>query len=171
MRTSSKTSSTNSNYRSQTKKRQRFGYPVTDSDYYLHNYKMWTRNIDNNIAIGMIMYTKAGLACQEVRHPVPGKHLGRNTVSLESNDKILTGCMIYRSYSGTTANSNHLLECLQKAITKIFTKTIIMGDFNYPNINWENLTTISNINSNAYKLIECLRDCYMYQLINKPSQV
>ena len=43
-----------------------------------------------------------------------------------------------------------------------------MGDFNFPNINWEDLTTKDN--SDEQRFVDCLLDNYLFQLINKPTR-
>ena len=48
---------------------------------------------------------------------------------------------------------------------------IIMGDFNYRNINWKSWSTISdNTQSNDNKFIECLRDDFLFQHVNNPTR-
>ena len=43
-----------------------------------------------------------------------------------------------------------------------------MGDFNWPNINWNTWETASNIEG---KFVECLRKNFLIQHINTPTRV
>ncbi|VDI46292.1 Hypothetical predicted protein [Mytilus galloprovincialis] len=45
-----------------------------------------------------------------------------------------------------------------------------MGDFDYDKINWETWSTPTNDQSREYKFIECLRDCFLYQHVLKPTR-
>ena len=47
---------------------------------------------------------------------------------------------------------------------------IFVGDFNYPGINWTNLTTETGIGYSQYKFIETVRDCFYYQHIKEPTR-
>ena len=43
----------------------------------------------------------------------------------------------------------------------------IMGDFNFPHVDWSNYSSSSNFDS---IFIECLFDCFWSQLINSPTR-
>ena len=49
---------------------------------------------------------------------------------------------------------------------KTFDKIIIVGDFNYPTILWDG--SWSGPRNNTF--IECLRDAYLCQAVNKPTR-
>jgi hypothetical protein len=44
-----------------------------------------------------------------------------------------------------------------------------MGDFNYPNINWD-LTSTNKEHSEEQKFLDCIQDNYLFQVINKPTR-
>ena len=46
-----------------------------------------------------------------------------------------------------------------------------MGDFNYKDINWQTWSlNKGNTQSDEFKFIECLRDNYLHQHVNKPTR-
>jgi hypothetical protein len=45
-----------------------------------------------------------------------------------------------------------------------------MGGFNYGKICWNTWSTSSNESSIDFKFIECIRDCYLFQHVNKPTR-
>ena len=59
---------------------------------------------------------------------------------LEGNDRLLIG-YIYRSESGTPENNNKLRELIRKISKLGYSHVLIMGDFNYKDIKWENWST------------------------------
>ena len=73
---------------------------------------------------------------------------------------IILGC-IYRSPSDVQSCETilHLLN----EVSEISNNVLITCDFNYKDINWEDLTTIHNETHPEYKFIECLRDNYLFQ--------
>ena len=91
-------------------------------------------------------------------------------IRVSKNDKLLLGG-IYRSSSGTDENNDNLLQLLNFVLTWNCKYVMVLGDFNYPEINWDTWTTSRNVQHNSFKLLECLRDNFSYQLIDKPTRV
>ena len=65
--------------------------------------------------------------------------------------------------SGYLQNVLNIFYSVHRTGTNIF----ILGDFNFPNVNWSNYTSSSNFHS---IFIECLYDCFWSQLINVPTR-
>ena len=47
---------------------------------------------------------------------------------------------------------------------------ILFGDLNVPNIDWITCSTKSNEDSNDFKFIETVRDCFLYQHVINPTR-
>jgi hypothetical protein len=144
-------------------------YRVTEANYTIPNYKLWQKNIDNNCGKGIIMYTKNGIPCQEVVIDDKFSEQLWMEIPINIQDKILIGC-IYRSNSGTRDNNDNLLRSISTAAEQNYRHTIIVGDFNYPKIDWDTWSTTGNESSDEHKFIECLRDNYLYQSVSKPTR-
>lgn len=56
-------------------------------------------------------------------------------VTLSNNEKLLIGG-IYHSPSSTRNNTNRLIELINNATNEMFQHILILGDFNFPTINW-----------------------------------
>lgn len=65
-------------------------------------------------------------------------------VMFQGEKLILT--LLYRSPSSSDENNKLLLDLMQEIRGKKATYKIIMGDFNLPQINWENYTTSTGFN-------------------------
>ena len=77
-------------------------------------------------------------------------------MKVEGNDRLLIGC-IYRSESGTTENNNKLKELIRKISTLGYLHVLIMEDFNYKDIKWENWSTPGcNESSDEFLFVEAL---------------
>ena len=60
---------------------------------------------------------------------------------------------------------------IREAVSKTYSHVLLMGDFNYPDIDWFNWTTKSDKpESQEFKFIECIRDSFLYQHITKPTR-
>ena len=91
-------------------------------------------------------------------------------IKVGKNDRLLLGG-IYRSSSGTDENNENLLQLLNFVMSLNCKYVMVLGDFNYPEISWDTWNTNRNVNHNSFKFLECLRDNYLYQLIEKPTRV
>ena len=78
---------------------------------------------------------------------------------------MLFGCF-YRSPT-PSESSVHNAENLNKILCLIskkkYSHKCLVGDFNFPDINWESWTTPHNENSKEFAFIETLRDCFFHQ--------
>lgn len=67
--------------------------------------------------------------------------------------------------------NNELCILLTEAIKKGFSHILIMGDFNYPEINWESWNTKSDITENIEnKFIDTVEDNFLFQHVSKPTR-
>ena len=87
----------------------------------------------------------------------------------KSSESLLLGC-VYRSPSNTL-NKNQLFLSMFNEIAELRTNNIIVvGDFNFPGIDWCSLTYTGYDNSRIKKIfIEKVRDCYFTQIIDKST--
>ena len=47
---------------------------------------------------------------------------------------------------------------------------LILGDFNFKEINWDLFNCNVNETHPAYKFLECVRDCYLFQHVKQPTR-
>ena len=71
--------------------------------------------------------------------------------------------VIYRSPNSPPENHDYLRNLIQEANNLKSSHLLIMGDFNYNDINWRTETTPADVNHTSTKFMECLRDCFLYQ--------
>ena len=74
-----------------------------------------------------------------------------------SKDNLLLGG-IYRSPQSDSENNGKLLDIINAATSKHFTHTMIVGDFNIPEIDWNLWTTCKNENHFSYQRYILYRD-------------
>ena len=88
---------------------------------------------------------------------------------MKNNEKLLLGA-IYRSPSSGTENSLRLNQLISTAIGLNFSYTVILGDFNFPNIDWTEWTTNHNETHPEFQFIECLGGNFLSQEIMNPTR-
>jgi len=82
-----------------------------------------------------------------------------------NNDKILIG-LVYRSPNSDQENNLQLNRLMSEIGQEKHCKKIIMGDFNYKDINWEHWTSEAPETCNSHEFIEAARDSFLYQHVN-----
>ena len=68
---------------------------------------------------------------------------------MQGREKLIVGC-IYRSPHSTKENNEKLCQLLQEVSDMPCNQIMIMGDFNFPNINWKTISTYESENSDTY---------------------
>ena len=85
------------------------------------------------------------------------------------NTKILVG-VIYRSPNSTTENNAKLNDLLTKAIDIKANMTIITGDFNYKEIQWDTNCLTCGPDHPASHTYERINDLFLAQLVTEPTR-
>ena len=90
-----------------------------------------------------------------------------------ANKTCFTLGAIYRSPNCSSEESNDLNLQINKVAKQLFNSGedfIIVGDFNYPEINWSNETCSEAASHlNAFKLLETVQVNNLVQLVDKPT--
>ena len=84
-------------------------------------------------------------------------------------DRILVGC-IYRSPNSTNENNDKLNELMIAASNTDASHVLIMGDFNFPEINWEANMSQTTEHHRASKFLESTCDAFLYQHVTSPTR-
>ena len=111
---------------------------ICNSFLNIPGYKIVTRkdrgDTTNGRGGGILIYARSTLICQEVSTPLDIIQTAATQVQL--SDSSLNVYVVYRSPNSSTENNNKLNELLRT----IPPNSIIVGDFNYPSINWDLLS-------------------------------
>ena len=88
--------------------------------------------------------------------------------SCGSNSFILVG-EIYWSPSSSSQNDDWLTNLITLATQSCKSHLLIMGDFNYPNIDWSTWSTNnSDVSSNIF--LSTLQDNFLFQHVGSPTR-
>ena len=139
---------------------KKFRFPVQKAEVKVSNeYEVFLECISNK-GRGITIQVHTSLNAQEVKLTTKFEESVWCEVKLSKYKKLLIGC-IYRSESGSSDNNSKLNQLLQGACNKGYSCILILGDFNYKGITWENWNTPGlNDSSEEFLFVEALRDNY-----------
>ena len=150
---------------------------MTEADYKIEGYTLNTVNIETNPSTGrgIIIYTHNSLDKSTIQIKMNNqfKEACLLEIRLRGGDILLFGCF-YRSPTPTSdsiENNENLNRLLKTICTKSYSHICLVGDLNYKDINWKSWTTSHGDESKEVKFIEAIRDCYLFQHIDKPTRV
>lgn len=130
------------------------------------NFSMFNMNIGNNTGRGLLMYVNRDLDANEVKMDTVFSECLFVDVNINKTEKLLIG-LVYRSESGTDQNNEQLNVLINECSNKGYKKLLIMGDFNYPSIDWGLLSTR---NRTECLFLNTIQDNYMFQQVNEPTR-
>ena len=142
--------------------------PAEFSMDWCDDYNMFSLNIDNDIGRGMILYVHKMVSAEEVEMETEFQENLFLRIKLHNQESMLVG-LIYRSDSGSEENNTNLRTLIAEASDRKFAHYLMMGDFNYPGIDW-NVYSARRENSEEQKFVECILDNYMFQFVHKPTR-
>ena len=109
-------------------------------EYNLEGYSNEAMNIDEGKGRGMFLFIHKSLPFQVHQFDVDFNEAQFCTLNLKGKNTLLIGSF-YSSPSSTTENNDNLNKLLDKINEKFCSHVLLLGDFNYPRINWETKST------------------------------
>ena len=150
-----------------------FNSKIYTEEFQIDGYEMIPhRNVADNKGRGSILYIKNTITYKYLELDKDNVFDENITIEipLTGNDTLICALMYRRGLSNAENNQNMI---------NIFTKLsdinpshlLIMGDMNFNDINWDNLTCkTTNKDDINYKFLECIRDCYLFQHVNENTR-
>jgi len=89
-------------------------------------------------------------------------------IKFNSSHSLLVGC-VYRSPPSNLENSTNSLCQLLRQVTSSSSSYLICGDFNYSNIDWNNMCVTSS-SSKTQSFIDMVQDQFMCQHVMEPTR-
>ena len=142
---------------------------LNTNTFQLQGYQMFHENVSTE-GRGIIIYVQNTIT--EITEVSALTKFDENKIlSLDfgSSNTLIVAC-IYRSESGTSENNENLRTLLKEIDKMKQTYKLVVGDFNYKHIDWENYQTSKNESSDEHQFINCIQDIYWYQNVNSPTR-
>ena len=145
-------------------------YAVSTTELQIPGYELFTNVTDIAKGRGVCLYIEKSLKPTEtVIEESDFEEAVWATITVKNKEKILIGC-IYRSPNSTPDN-NGKLNNIFKSLSRLGSDVLVMGDFNYPEVNWKDCTCTQDPDSEEYKFLESARDTFMYQMVSEPTRI
>ena len=153
------------------------GGSLSEDDYKIDGYNINPVNIgpDASHGRGMIVYTHSSLEKSTIQISPSSnfEEVCLLEIRLRGGDTLLFGCF-YRSPTTSpesSMNNENLNRMLRDLCAKSYSHVCLVGDFNFRDINWASWSTKHGEESKEANFIETVRDCFLYQHIEKPTRI
>ena len=137
---------------------------LTEPEIKIDGFDLFTKNIEQSTGRGLALYVKPELKAYGVIPEVTYEEMLGVVVHLSNNLSMLVSCM-YRSPSSTTENNLSLVEAIKEVDKTQTPLKIIVGDFNYPRLDW-NTGMDSETSTEEVRFKEATLDCYLQQHVD-----
>ena len=150
-----------------------FNEKIYPEEFQIEGYEMIThKNVKDNKGRGSIMYIHETLINKEIQLD-ENKVFSENIIveiPLAGNDKLVCA-LIYRRGKSSDENNQHLLELFKNLYKLNPSHLLIMGDMNFPDIDWLNQRCKTNNQDDIhFKFLECVRDCFLFQHVTENTR-
>ena len=118
---------------------------------------------------GVGIYTAVGLRAASFK---PGSTFRDHlwvTIKLKGGDKLIIGC-VYRSPSSDQKLVNEMCQLLRDVSNTQHSHLLVTGDFNFPEIDWEDGSIKASSTHHAHTFLESVRDCFLFQHVRSPTR-
>lgn len=122
------------------------------AEYNVRGYEIIEKNVLNaGEGRVLLVYVREDLSFREIL--TEHKYCENLCIKIKCKKKDIVIASVYRSPSSNMEDNVKLLKVMQEISLKQPCYKIILGDFNFPNINWTNYTTTAGMSSIEYKFI------------------
>ena len=141
-------------------------FTLSPPEYVIEGYEAFFPGKDENTHRGIIIWVKNNLDCNPACIDSPFCESVWLDLKVGGSLHLLIGC-VYRSPNSTNENTAALLSLVRGLPQRKYTHLLMMGDFNYPGIDWSSYSTN---NADAQEFLDSCQDSYLYQHILLPTR-
>ena len=144
-----------------------------EAEFSLKGYSLITNfDVSKNLKLrGLVIYVKSKFNYEVLANPTNFREALIVDIVLSLGNK-LSVVLVYRSPSSSNENCNELNLLLNILGPSISDNWIILGDFNYEKIDWDNLEFgSSNLNSYEEQFVTTVMENFLQQHVNQPTRV
>ncbi|XP_033731479.1 uncharacterized protein LOC117321118 [Pecten maximus] len=116
----------------------------------------------------VVIYIKNTINAEIEELPSPFQEYSSSMIKLSGNDNLLV-CCVYRSPNSSNENNNlnYLIDIMENTHTS---HVLLVGDFNYKEIDWEKQMSSTGPNHPSTKFLETIRDKLLSQHVISPTR-
>ena len=145
---------------------------IHDSEIQLNNYNLFCNDRSGLRGGGVLLYVHKSLMCSPYvkLNAIKLEESLWYLVSLSNKQTFLLG-LVYRSPSSVETNNSKLLEALQIIYQQYgHAQLLLMGDFNFTDINWVDTHCFSSPISLSAKFLQVMQDSSLTQHVQEPTR-
>ena len=131
----------------------------------IEGYVMYT-NLNGR---GSALYVREGMQSSEAVLDNPCESTVSCTIPLNKGKDRLLVVVIYRSPNSNDCQNKNLIELMEKIGDMTNSHKLIMGDFNLPEIDWNQQISRAPVGHFSGRFLESWRDCFFFQHIKEPT--
>ena len=90
------------------------------------------------------------------------------SLKLKGRDVLLIG-VLYRSPGSSVSENNMFIEQFSTVMKEKHSHLLIIGDFNFPEIDWSLQISNASRNHPSHDFISCYKDSFLYQHVTQPT--
>jgi hypothetical protein len=90
-------------------------------------------------------------------------------VPLANADRLIVG-VVYRSPSSGDIDNQNLNASIREAVDMKCSHVLVLGDFNYPEINWSTLRPDAAMGRPVQDFLDCVQDCFLFQHVSEATR-
>jgi hypothetical protein len=144
-------------------------HPYTPQEFQINGYTVHANNLQDRGNRGILIYISTCIDAATVE--IQGEFKESLWLKLQpgqnKKDWLLLGC-VYRSPQSTEENNNELNNMISNLTTnQPFKDVLILGDFNYRNIRWQNETSNED---KSQRFLKACQDCFLTQHVTEPTR-
>ena len=147
-------------------------FKLSPAELKIYGYNLLHNSLDNgNGERGCALYIRSTMESQCVQFKSDFSDCVWAKINMIGDDTLLIGCM-YRSPNSTVEKNAALRKLLVEASNLKYSHLLVMGDFNFPRIDWNSWSTPGRREEDEdARFIESVRDGYPYQHVLQPTRV
>ena len=143
-------------------------YNISESEIKLEGYNLYYKHTINSR--GVAIYIHNSLIATILDNDKQTKDSIWLEIKLNNSDRLIVGC-VYRSPSSTKREDELFLDMIKDFKNISSSHMHILGDFNFPKINWTTWESSSrNPEDTENKFLEGIQDAYFYQYVTLPTR-
>ncbi len=140
--------------------------PPEKVTYEINGYELFLG--DNTEKRGVALYIKDDIIANEIHLLTSYEEAVWCEITLKGQDKLIVGS-VYRSPNSGQDNNTELANMLRNIAAQHASHLLIMGDLNFPQIDWINETSPASLNDPNTCFLELVRDNFLHQHIKEKT--
>jgi hypothetical protein len=141
---------------------------MCDSEFSMNGFTLYSKNVGKLNARGILIYCNNSLQSCEVE--IVNNFQECLLIRIVQNNSYLYVGAFYRSPNSDANNDFNLCKLVDEICKGFVGNKLLLGDFNFPNINWSQWSVAGSVSS-SFNFLSCLRNNLLSQHVTEPTRM